>query len=62
MKWRPIDVITAIIIVGCFVLLGLGKDSAVSWSLLGVVGAYYGVDLTPWLKIGKRHKNNSGGE
>uniref|UniRef100_A0A6M3XVV5 Uncharacterized protein n=1 Tax=viral metagenome TaxID=1070528 RepID=A0A6M3XVV5_9ZZZZ len=55
MKWQPKDVIACIIIVACFVLLILGKDSVVTWTLLGVVGAYYGIDLTPWFKIGRRH-------
>lgn len=53
MKWKPIDVISGIIIVGCFILLGLGRDTVISWVLLGVVGGYYGIDLTPWLKVGR---------
>ena len=56
MKWLPKDVIALIIIAGCFTLLGLGRDSYISWTLLGVVAGYYGVDLTPWLKVGRNQK------
>lgn len=60
MKWKPQDVIACIIVVGCFTLLILGRDTVISWILLAVVGAYYGIDLTPWFKIGRRQKNNQG--
>ena len=53
MKWMPKDVIAVIIIIACFALLALGRDSVITWTLLGVVGAYYGIDLTPWLKLGR---------
>ncbi|MCK4721775.1 MAG: hypothetical protein KAT75_00655 [Dehalococcoidia bacterium] len=56
MKWMPKDVIACIIIVACFVLLALGKDSVVSWALLGVVCAYYGIDLTPWVHLGRNQQ------
>lgn len=56
MKWEPKDVIACIIVVGCFALLVMGKDTIITWTLLAVVGAYYGIDLTPWLKIGRRQK------
>ena len=56
MKWQPKDVIACIIVIACFTLLALGKDSVVSWTLLAVVGAYYGIDLTPWLKVGRNQK------
>lgn len=52
-KWEPKDVIAIVIVIACFALLALGKDSVVSWALLGVVGAYYGLDLTPFIKIGR---------
>lgn len=45
MKWTPKDCIAIIIITACFVLLGLGKDSYISWTLLAVVAAYYGINL-----------------
>ncbi len=56
MKWQPKDVIACIIIVNCFILLLLGQDSVITWTLLAVVGAYYGIDLTPWVRIGRRQK------
>lgn len=56
MKWKPIDCISLVIIIGCFLLLGLGKDSYISWCLLGVVGGYYGIDLTPWLRVGRNQR------
>jgi len=62
MKWKPIDVISGIIIVGCFVLKAMGQDSAISWTLLGVVGCYYGIDLTPFVKLGRSKKLTSGEE
>jgi len=58
-KWGPQDVIACLIIVGCFGLLALGRDSVISWTLLGVVGAYYGIDLSPWFKLGRNQKSNS---
>ena len=56
MKWQPKDVIACIIIVCCFVLLCLGKDSVITLTLLAVVGAYYGIDLTPFIKLGRNQK------
>ena len=61
MKWKPQDVIACLIIVGCFVLLIMGKDTIVSWTLLAVVGAYYGLDLTPFVKLGRRQNKTEGG-
>lgn len=55
-KFKPPDVVAILIIIGCFILLGLGKDSLTSWALLGVVGAYYGLDLTPFIKLGRRQQ------
>lgn len=65
MKWQPKDIIAAIIVVCCFVLLTIGRDTMVAWALLGVVAAYYGIDLTPFIKLGrnqrrKEDKSNDG--
>lgn len=62
MKWQPKDVIACIIILGCIALKCLGHDDVVSWSLLAVVGAYYGLDLSPWVKIGRNQKPKKGGD
>ena len=56
MKWEPKDVIACIIIVGCIVMICLGIDGTIKYTLLAIVGAYYGLDLTPWFKIGRRQK------
>lgn len=56
MKWQPKDVIACIIVIGCIALKCLGHDSVVSWALLGVVGAYYGLDLSPWIKVGRNQQ------
>ncbi|KKM82111.1 hypothetical protein LCGC14_1322900 [marine sediment metagenome] len=52
-KWEPKDVIAGLIIVGCMVMIILGLDGTIKWTLLGVVGAYYGIDLTPFIKLGR---------
>lgn len=57
MKWEPKDVIACMIVIGCIAMICLGIDGVVKYTLLGVVGAYYGVDLTPWFKIGRRQKD-----
>lgn len=56
MKWQPKDVIALIIVIGAIYLLATGVNSLVGWTLLGIVGAYYGIDLTPWLKLGRNQK------
>lgn len=56
MKWAPRDVIAVIIIVGCFSLLAIGMDSFISWTLLAVVAAYYGIDLSPAIRLGRNQK------
>ncbi|GAI80575.1 unnamed protein product [marine sediment metagenome] len=56
MKWQPKDVIALVVIIGAIMLLAMGIDSLVGWTLLGIVGAYYGIDLTPWLKVGRNQK------
>lgn len=56
MKWTPKDVIACIIIVGLFLLKCLGHDSVLSWSLLGIIGAYYGINLTPVIRMGLHKK------
>ena len=52
--WKPRDVIALVVIIGCFALLLAGRDSYVSWALLGVVGGYYGIQVTPYIKLGLR--------
>lgn len=56
MKWQPKDVIAMVIIVGAIYLLATGVNSFVGWTLVGIVGAYYGVDLSPWVRVGRNQK------
>lgn len=60
MKWEPKDVIACIIVAGCIVMICIGINSTIKWTLLGIVGAYYGLDLTPFIKLGRRQKSKKG--
>ena len=52
-KWGPQDVIALVVILIAGGLLYLGINGKVGWTLVAVVCAYYGIDLTPFLKIGR---------
>lgn len=52
-KWEPKDVIACIIVAGAIYLLASGVNHWVGASLLGIIGAYYGIDLTPAIKLGR---------
>ncbi len=56
MKWQPKDVIALIVIVIAGVLLGMRINHQVGWTLIAVVCAYYGIDLTPFIKLGRNQK------
>lgn len=56
MKWKPQDVIALIVVTGCLTLIGLGYDGPIKYTLMGVVGVYYGLDLTPLIKLGRIQK------
>jgi len=51
--WGPQDVIALVIILMAGGLLFAGFDGKVGWSLVAVVCAYYGIDLTPFVKLGR---------
>ncbi len=53
-KWKPIDIISLVLVVGCLGLLYLGKDGIIKITLLAVVTVYYGVDLAPFIRLGRR--------
>ena len=61
MKWTPKDIIALVIIVGAVYLLATGRDSWVGASLLAIVAAYYGIDLSPWFRIGRNQRPKKGG-
>lgn len=56
MKWQPKDVVALVVVVGAIALLWQGINSIVGFTLLGIVAAYYGIDLTPFLKVGRNKK------
>jgi len=55
-SWMPKDVIAIIIVAGAIYLLATGVNHWVGASLLGIVGAYYGIDLSPFIKLGRNQK------
>jgi len=60
MKWKPIDCISLVLVVGCMALILNGYNGHIHWILLSVVGLYYGVDLTPFIKLGRNVKRKEG--
>ena len=56
--WYPKDFIAVLVIVVAFVLLLKGIDTVVGWSLLGIVGTYYGIDLSPFIKLGRNQSQD----
>ena len=41
-KLAPADLIAALIIIGCFILKGMGADGYVSMTISAIVGYYFG--------------------
>ena len=58
-KWMPKDCIAALVIVIAGVLLFTGIDGKVGWTLVAVVCTYYGIDFTPFIKLGRNQKPKS---
>lgn len=50
------DVFSAIVVICATLLLILGYNHVLPYCLLGVVAGYYGIDLTPWIKLGRNKK------
>jgi len=59
-NWKPSDVIACIIITGCIAMICLGLNGTIKFTLLGIVLAYYGIDLTPFIKLGRNQKDKKG--
>lgn len=59
-KWQPKDVIALVIVTGAITLLILGIDNIVAFALLGITAGYYGIDLTPFIKIGRNQGKKEG--
>ncbi|MBA7563070.1 hypothetical protein ES708_04723 [subsurface metagenome] len=49
-------------VVGGIILLVKGIDSTVGVVLLIIVGGYLGLDLTPWIPLGKNQKRKGGND
>ncbi len=47
-------------VVGGVILLVRGIDSTVGIILLIIVGGYLGLDLTPWIPLGRNQKKKGG--
>jgi len=58
-KWEPKDVIALVVIIIAGILLAQGIDGRVGWSLIIIICGYYGIDLSPWLKVGRNQKNKT---
>ena len=50
-KWQPKDVILLVLAGGGIYLLVIGNTAG--WVLIGMVATYYGIDLTPFIKLGR---------
>jgi len=53
MKWEPKDIVALVVVAGAVSLLWQGIDNIVGFSLLGIIVGYYGIDLTPFIKVGR---------
>ena len=58
-KWGPQDVIALILVAGGLALRFSGIDGATGTGLIIIAGLYYGIDLTPFIKLG-RNKGKKG--
>lgn len=56
MKWQPKDIIAVVVIGGAVSLLWQEIDTQVGWALIAIVAGYYGIDLTPFIKVGRNRK------
>ena len=52
-KWGPQDVIALVLILGGLGLRFSGIDGATGIALISISALYYGIDLTPFIKLGR---------
>lgn len=52
-KWTPRDIVAVLIVAGAVYLLATGVNDKVGWALVAIVAGYYGIDFTPWFKVGR---------
>lgn len=51
------DLFSVVVVICATVLIAAGKDTVIGYTLLAVVAGYYGIDLSPWIKLGRnQHK------
>ena len=55
-KWKPADCIALVVILIAGVLLYNSINHFVGWTLVGVTAAYFGIDLTPYIKVGRNFR------
>jgi len=51
MRWSPRDCVAVLVILVAASLLHRGIDTVVGWSLLAIVGGYYGIAIPSLFKI-----------
>lgn len=53
LKLEGKDIFSVVVVICATILILSGKDSIVGFTMLGVVAGYYGIDLTPFIKVGR---------
>lgn len=46
-RMKPTDILALIVVIGSFVLIGLGHDGIINSVLMAVVAFYFGIKTTP---------------
>ena len=59
-KWGPQDVIALILVAGGLGLRFSGIDGATGTGLVIIAALYYGIDLTPFIKLGRNQGKKEG--
>ncbi|MBI5222027.1 MAG: hypothetical protein HY980_00835 [Candidatus Magasanikbacteria bacterium] len=46
-RMKPTDILSLVVVIGSFVLIGLGHDGVINSVLMAVVAFYFGIKTTP---------------
>ncbi len=46
-RMKPTDILALIVVIGSFILIGLGHDGVINSVLMAVVAFYFGIKTTP---------------
>lgn len=46
-RMKPTDILALIVVIGSFVLIGLGHDGVINSVLMAVIAFYFGIKTTP---------------